>query len=279
LLATCREGVHLWAEDPGPMPVVRPAGIQCPKWEPVQLGSKRCRYYVDPAGPGKEGLCKLPDELLCVEWVRRNGSAEQRAALATRSSPVRAATVPDAPAPLALVHPAPPPPRAPATLSTPQGALQMAQPRPYEPAKEVDPASLEALERAGVEVELSAPHLDGGITLVPRRTGRTDRSEVTFREAATIRLIVDCFPGAHVTAYRSGVPTPAEEAGVSEGAYAEEMAVGTGSESDPTRDLPWESCPLSGTRCAVCGGPQRRTGGGLACASGHGGAEPEDPLS
>lgn len=80
----------------------------------------------------------------------------------------------------------------------------MAPPRPFEPAKEVDQESLEALERAGVEVELSAPHLDGGITLVSARTGRTDRSEMTFREAAVLRLIVDAFPGAHVTAYRAG---------------------------------------------------------------------------
>jgi hypothetical protein len=80
----------------------------------------------------------------------------------------------------------------------------MAPPRPYEPAKAIDPASLEALERAGAEVELAAPHLAGTITLVPARTGRLDRAELTFREAAAIRLIVDAFPGAHVTAYRPG---------------------------------------------------------------------------
>jgi hypothetical protein len=249
----------------------------------VQLGSKRCRYYVDPSADAQEGLCKLPDELLCVEWVRRNGTDAQKQALTNRSSPVRAAATPDTPAPLALVHPAPPPPRAPARVQTAGGELLMAPPRPFEPAKEVDPSSLEALERAGVEVELSAPHLDGGVTLVPARTGRSDRSEITFREAATIRLIVDCFPGAHVTAYRSGVrgPTPAEEAGVSEEAYAAEMAIGTGGPLDPTRNLPWESFPLSGTRCSDCGSPQRRTGGGNVCVNGHGGAEPmeEDPLS
>ena len=82
-------------------------------------------------------------------------------------------------------------------------------------------------------MELSAPHLDGGITLVPARTGRTDRSEMTFREAALIRLIVDAFPGSFVTAYRPGPRTPAEEAGVTEDEYAAEMAVGTGTEEDP----------------------------------------------
>ena len=193
------------------MAIVRPAGIECPKWEPTVLGSKRCRYYIDPEDPNEAGLCKLPDELLCVEWVRRNGSVEQKRML-PRTLPTQprglenGARDPHAPAPLALVAQDPPPPRAPARLKTVGGEVTMAPPKPFEPAKAIDPASLEALEAAGIEVELSAPHLDGGITLVPARTGRTDRSEMTFREAAVLRQIVDCFPGAHVTAYRAGDP-------------------------------------------------------------------------
>ena len=195
------------------MAIVRPAGILCPKWEPTTLGSKRCRYYIEPTDQ-PEGLCKLPDELLCVEWVRRNGTDAQKEQLAARSlappptqsrgSAVRDAD-PDAPAPLVLRASEPKPLRAPARLQVVGGGeVQMAPPRPFEPAKEIDTSSLEALERAGVEVELAAPHLDGGITLVPARTGRTDRSEMTFREASVLRQIVDCFPGAHVTAYRPG---------------------------------------------------------------------------
>lgn len=193
------------------MPVVRPAGIQCPLWEPVSLGSKRCRYYLEPKEGETGGLCSLPGQLLCVEWVRRYGTDEQKKQLAPMTTPPRATAQqdPDAPPPLALSSPEPKPepppkPQPPARLKTVQGEVDMAPPHPFEPAKEIDASSLEALELAGVEVELSAPHLNGGITLVPARTGRTDRSEMTFREAATIRLIVDCFPGAHVTAYRAG---------------------------------------------------------------------------
>jgi hypothetical protein len=83
------------------------------------------------------------------------------------------------------------------------GAL-LALPYAFEPAKALDPLDVAALEQAGLEVGLEAPHLGGGVTLVPARTGRTDRSEITFREAAILRLIVDCFPGSHIVGYRSG---------------------------------------------------------------------------
>jgi hypothetical protein len=229
------------------MTIVRPASILCQKWEPTALGSKRCRYYINPGTIQDEGMCKLPDEFLCVEWVRRNGTDEQKRALAptppTGPRGTQSPPDPDAPAPLVLAAQDRPPPRPPARLRTTNGEVQMAQPRPFEPAKEIDPSSLEALEQAGVEVELSAPHLDGGITLVPKRTGRMDRSEITFREAATIRLIVDAFPGAHVVAYRAGPQTAAEQAGVTEEAYAAEMAVGTGGPDDPTAQV--EEDPFS----------------------------------
>jgi hypothetical protein len=185
------------------MAIVRPAGVECPKWEPESQGSKRCRYYIDPGEMGEEGMCKLPSELLCVEWVRRHGPPEQKEQLLGIRTPPKPAPVdPDAPPPLEL-QVQQRPPRPPPVIHTPNGELKMAPPRPFDPAKEIDASSLEALELAGVEVELAAPHLDGGITLVPARTGRADRSELTFREAATIRLLVDAFPGCHVTAYRS----------------------------------------------------------------------------
>jgi hypothetical protein len=35
---------------------------------------------------------------------------------------------------------------------------------------------------------------------------------------------------------------------------------------------PFDSYPLTGTSCSVCGEPQRQTFGGASCANGHGGA-------
>jgi len=190
------------------MAIIRPANILCEKWEQISQGSKVCRYYIEPSELSSEGMCKLPSEFLCVEWVRRHGTEEQKRALTPPPLPgpggLKQPPDPDAPSPIVLAPTVPKPSRAPAVIRTQQGEIAMAPPKPFEPAKEIDSSSLEALERAGVEVELSAPHLDGGVTLVPARTGRTDRSEITFREAALIRLLVDAFPGCHVTAYRPG---------------------------------------------------------------------------
>lgn len=41
------------------------AEITCPKYEP-NAGSRRCRHYLDNGG------CARPDELMCVEWLKRN---------------------------------------------------------------------------------------------------------------------------------------------------------------------------------------------------------------
>src|SRR5271166_796378 len=97
------------------MSIVRPDSIQCEKWEPTALGGKRCRYYIDPGEIGPEGMCKLPDEFLCVEWVRRYGSVEQKRALAptppTRPGGHTPPPDPDAPPPLVLQAQDPTPPR------------------------------------------------------------------------------------------------------------------------------------------------------------------------
>jgi hypothetical protein len=77
-------------------------------------------------------------------------------------------------------------------------------PEPFAPAKEIPRDSVEALEAYGVEIELDAKELEGGpVVLVPRLTGRKDRREITFKDAATLRLLVDSFPGARVTAIRT----------------------------------------------------------------------------
>lgn len=278
------------------MATVRPASILCEKWEPVSQGAKACRYYIEPNELGPEGMCKLPSEFLCVEWVRRFGTNEQRSALRAPSTTQPGgprAPDPDDPPPLVLAPSVPRPVRAPAVVRTPQGEIAMAPPRPFEPAKEVDQESLEALERAGVEVELSAPHLDGGVTLVPARTGRTDRSELTFREAATVRMLVDAFPGCHVVAYRSRgiahnvrsvtighVGAPAVESDEAWLETLENTCPGCGSRSRSVRlpdgkTLGSTGGPGPDGRCTACGAVK---GGGATLVQGTVAIE-EDPLS
>jgi len=261
------------------MPIVRPAGIQCAKWEPASTGSKRCRYYIDPspAESRAEGLCRLPDELLCVEWVRKNGNALQRARLSPQ--PTQPGTPPDlvlASPPVAAGPPARPAPPAPAPGVSgspwmPIAGAQSAIPSVFEPAKGVDPMGLAALEQAGVEVELEAPHLGGVIALVAARTGRMDRSEITFRECDALRMLLECFPGAHVVGYQ---PRPLAAGTASKVESGNRSGTGL-----PAAEAPAEAYSPAGSRCSVCDEPQYRTPGGLSCRNGHGGAEPADPLS
>jgi hypothetical protein len=271
------------------MPIARPPDVVCDKWEPTTLGSKACRYYLRPnthypdvdlekSGPVPSGLCRLPSEMLCVEWVRRNGTPEQQSAL----------RVP----PLAVKLAPPPAPKR-ALLRTPFGGVDVALPEGFKPAKGIDPQGIEALERSGVEVELSAPYLGEKrrLAIVPSRTGRGDRDEITFREAATLRLIVDAFPGAHVVGYTAA-------AAAATAANASQNGPGL----DPPLDLlgrpaarrvgggwideagvflpekPLLEYPLTGTRCSICGEPQHMTPGGESCIHGHGGAAPVDDI-
>ncbi|HEV2743514.1 MAG TPA: hypothetical protein VGV91_10185, partial [Rubrobacter sp.] len=56
--------------------------VTCPHYDPLP-GARRCRHYVP------NGACERPDELMCVEWLKANGSAKAVA---------RAAGAPAAPA-------------------------------------------------------------------------------------------------------------------------------------------------------------------------------------
>lgn len=262
----------------------RPLDVLCPKWEAASPGSKACRYYLKPReshgplpgtdadlplekeGPSSSGLCALPTEMLCVEWVRRKGTHAQQKAIGL---PAIVVAPPPEPHPgsgndLSASSPGPSgPPVERRIVRTPFGEATVQMPPAFVPAKGIDPKGLEALEQAGVEVELSAPYLaDGFLAIVAVRTGRTDRPEITFREAATLRLIVDAFPGSHVVGYKAAPGT--------------HMTNGIVSARDVEREF--KTYPLTGTRCSECKEPQRMTPGGESCANGHGGASPEDVI-
>jgi hypothetical protein len=78
--------------------------------------------------------------------------------------------------------------------------LGILEPPPFTAAKEISPESIEALEKAVEEIQLVSPDL-GNIWLVRKLTGK-NRTELTFSTAATLRLIVDVFPGAQVVAIK-----------------------------------------------------------------------------
>jgi hypothetical protein len=186
----------------------RKPNIDCPKYLPLP-DSKRCRHYLDG------GACALASEFMCVEWLKRN----RRAVL--QDHPGHGAT-PTPPALLSgLAPPAPPLPTPPATVrATPEPessaasvpAVPQAEPLPVPayaraPISEAELASFKAI---GVELCLDLDEA-GPLWLVPRYTGQA-RKEITPEHAATLRLLLDAFPGARIAAFERTTVAGGEEA-------------------------------------------------------------------
>lgn len=180
----------------------RPDGITCVDWQPRDPapGKKRCSFYMPPDATKNEvgALCSLSNHFLCSEWEKANPT---RIAEALASAPKPAPIEPEPPRatpPLALV-PSPAPAPAPVRARA-EGQNAHRQPgQVLPPAKEIPEGDLAALEQLGVEVCLATPGLRD-VWLVNKLTGAPDRFEMTWRQAATVRLIVDAFPGAKLVA-------------------------------------------------------------------------------
>lgn len=133
---------------------------------------------------------------MCVEWLRANDHAP---------APV---TTPDAesaaPRPVDLFGNPIPAACAPAARSEkkPQPSIPStptATDAPGPPLQRIPEEEIASFKALGVEVCLQSDSI-GEVWLVPEYTGR-DRKEITPEHAATLRLIVDAFPGARVVAF------------------------------------------------------------------------------
>jgi hypothetical protein len=126
-----------------------------------RAGSKRCEHYVDG------GACALATEFMCVEWLKANRH------LVPQDHPSHSA-IPAQPMLLSGLEPA----------------------RARAPITHEELASFKALE---VELCLDLDEA-GPVWLVPRYTGQA-RKEITPEHAATLRLLLDAFPGARIAAF------------------------------------------------------------------------------
>ena len=193
--------------------------ITCPRYDPVP-GTKRCKHYL------KGGACALPDEFMCVEWLKANGHH-----------------VPPPLPPLAPVEAEPP--SEPAPTPTPAPPSPPTQPRPGRTERDLfgapvrpRPAARSSREPEPASTERSRPEPDprdvpvvrnlsdediasfkalnvevclatedcGEIWLVPEYTGRADRKEISARDAATLAAVCSAFPGARVTSFEKTRP-------------------------------------------------------------------------
>ncbi len=203
-----------------PAPTATPE-ITCPRCDPVP-GTKRCKHYL------KGGACALPDEFMCVEWLKANGHHVPPPlpplAPVEAKSPSEPTPTPTPAPPSSPTQPrpdrterdlfgAPVRPRPAARSSSEPEPASSERSRPEPDPRDVpvvrnlsdeDIASFKALN---VEVCLATEDC-GEIWLVPEYTGRADRKEISARDAATLAAVCSAFPGARVTSFEK---TPADE--------------------------------------------------------------------
>jgi hypothetical protein len=165
--------------------------ITCPKYRPLP-GTARCQHYL------ANGSCNLPDELMCVEWLKKNAHLHQvHASLPVapdaRVLPAGAPVPPGSPRSGAAVGPPARPEPPLGVLEPPERPAGFQGPETVTWASPVAPGDVEALARVAGEVRLQ-DLMHGDVFLVSARTGQ-DRQELTYHEASLLRYIVDLFPG------------------------------------------------------------------------------------
>jgi hypothetical protein len=153
-------------------------GIECPKYLPLS-GSKRCQHYLD------NGACTLSTELMCVEWLKCNRHFVPQDHASPRTA--QPALLPTA-GPAAPVEPLP----APAPARAP-----------------IPPEELSSFTALGVELRLDLDEV-GPVWLVPRYTGQA-RKEITPEHAATLRLLLEAFPGSRIAGFEKAASARGEE--------------------------------------------------------------------
>lgn len=198
------------------------AAITCQRYDAVP-GTKRCKHYL--AG----GACALPNELMCVEWLKANGhhappllpSLERTAVVLTSESapaePSSSTTTPASSpraerterdlfgAPVRQCatagssrEPEPPPPERSRSRSE-------AEPRDVPVVRNLSDEDIASFKALKVEVCLATEDC-GELWLVPEYTGRADRKEISARDAATLAAVCSAFPGARVTSFEKTRP-------------------------------------------------------------------------
>jgi hypothetical protein len=128
----------------------------------------------------------LPGELMCSEWMRANGYAPEHL------PPPRQAFQLEVQPPSVESKPA-----APVTVDVHDARVAL----PAIPADDIA-----AFKAAGVEVQLAIG--EGTIYLIPEYTPQ-NRIELSIEHAATLRRLLDAFPGARI-AKLSRVPSAKE---------------------------------------------------------------------
>ena len=169
-------------------------GYDCAHYQP-RSSSKRCQHYLDG------GACSLASEFMCVEWLKRNGHPVPERHPTRTMPPAQPALFP------ALVpanqDDVPTAPSTPEPASRPSVAPMVPEgepaPAPAHPRAPITPDEINSFKALGVELCIHSEEL-GEVWLVPRYSGQP-RKEITPEHAATLRLLLEAFPGGRVTSF------------------------------------------------------------------------------
>lgn len=157
--------------------------ITCARYVPVR-GSRRCQRYLDGGG------CVLPDEPMCIEWLKANGHVRPE----TRDEGVQRDL---------FGNPVPPPKPARSGSTKEDVPPQRREPRADAPepplVRNVTDEEIASFKELGAEVCLASESI-GRVWLVPSYTGE-DRREISVEHAATLSAICAAFPGAKVVSF------------------------------------------------------------------------------
>ena len=172
----------------GDAPVRTETAFTCPHYAPPP-GSKRCRHYVS------NGACDRPDQLMCVEWLKRNKPETHSGEPKDERGSEFRLEIQEAP-------------------EKPQGTIP---PQPRIPPSDLPPLvyslkpdAISSFKELGVDVCLASDDI-GEVWIVPEYTHR-NRKELSIDHAATLAALCAAFPGAKVSAFEK--TTPASEADV-----------------------------------------------------------------
>jgi hypothetical protein len=169
------------------LPDDKPAGITCEKY--ARGEGKRCRNYLP------NGACSLSGELMCVEWLKKNGHR------------------PPPPAKDLFGNPLPEQPKRKQAKPQPRAADRPAdfvEPSSH-PRRGLTTEDIESFRALQVEVCLRSEHC-GDIWLVPACTGQA-RKEITPEHLVTVLRVLDGFPGSQVVAFEKNPPAQATNEG------------------------------------------------------------------